>query len=84
MQEPRSLLITSGSLYQNYLHGIAEVEVDENLDEATVANWSLLGKRINFEEGIRKRETRFSLTFRDVLKVKKIGKGLSFLKNNGR
>lgn len=45
--------------------------MDEELNEDTVANWSLLGDK----EGCRGdlvRETRTSLTFRDVLKVVKI------------
>ena len=79
LQEPRSLLITTGSLYQDHLHGIVETEVDKNLDGKGVANWDLVGQKKDFEDGAKKRETRVSLTFRDVLKVKRLGKGLSFL-----
>ncbi|KAJ9620545.1 hypothetical protein H2203_007751 [Taxawa tesnikishii (nom. ined.)] len=43
LQEPRSLLITTGSAYKDLMHGIAEVEVDEDLNAETVANWDLLG-----------------------------------------
>ena len=80
LQEPRSLLITSSGLYKDYLHGIAEVEVDENLDLAGICNWDLLGDHAHFENGINQRGTRVSLTFRDVLKVKELGKGFGFLK----
>ncbi|KAF1971308.1 hypothetical protein BU23DRAFT_556110 [Bimuria novae-zelandiae CBS 107.79] len=70
-QEPRSLLITTGPAYRDLLHGIALIEVDENLTPETVANWSLLGDRSLVEEngGRNERGTRVSLTYRDVLKV---------------
>ena len=80
LQEPRSLLITSGGLYRDYLHGITEAEVDENLTPTEICNWDLLGNSILFESGTNQRTTRVSLTFRDVLKVKELGKGLGFLK----
>jgi len=79
LQEPRSLLITTGALYRDHLHGIAEINVDENLDEKGVINWDLVGRKEDFEDGAKKRKTRVSLTFRDVLKVKRLSKGLSFL-----
>lgn len=79
LQEPRSLLITSGKLYSDYLHGIVETKVDENLNVIDVCNWDLLGGRDNFETGTNQRETRVSLTFRDVLKVKTLGRGFGFL-----
>jgi alkylated DNA repair protein alkB family protein 6 len=71
LQEPGSLLITTGLAYRDLLHGIEDVEVDEELGPETVANWSLLGDA----EGIVKngarneRGTRISLTYRDVLKI---------------
>ncbi|KAH7082410.1 hypothetical protein FB567DRAFT_106158 [Paraphoma chrysanthemicola] len=70
-QEPRSLLITTGEAYRNLMHGIASIEVDENLNAETVANWSLLGDQSVVEQsgGTSTRETRVSLTYRDVLKV---------------
>ncbi|CAO2653355.1 Nn.00g027660.m01.CDS01 [Neocucurbitaria sp. VM-36] len=70
-QEPRSLLITTGDAYRHLLHGIASVEVDENLGAGTVANWSLLADPHSIEEGGGRnvRSTRISLTYRDVLKV---------------
>lgn len=71
LQEPRSLLITTGDSYGALLHGISPVEVDEHLDASTVANWSLLTDQQRFVEsgGRNVRETRISLTYRDVLKV---------------
>ncbi|KAJ4348956.1 hypothetical protein N0V95_005004 [Ascochyta clinopodiicola] len=71
LQEPRSLLITTGNAYESLLHGVDAVEVDEELNADMVANWSLLANRKVFEEaGDRNvRETRISLTYRDVLKV---------------
>jgi len=71
LQEPRSLLITTGEAYESLLHGVDAVEIDECLNPETVANWSLLGDRTPFEEagGRNVRETRISLTYRDVLKV---------------
>ena len=80
LQEPRSLLVTTSGLYRDYLHGIAEVEVDENLNSASICNWDLLGNTDTFATGINQRATRVSLTFRDVLKVKELGKGFNFLK----
>jgi alkylated DNA repair protein alkB family protein 6 len=70
-QEPRSLLLTTGEAYRDLMHGIAAVEVDEDLNAETVANWSLLGDSRAIEQtgGTSVRETRISLTYRDVLKV---------------
>ena len=48
-----------------------------------VANWDLIHDKEVFQEGVKRRETRVSLTFRDVLKVKKLGKGLGFLARSG-
>ena len=84
LQEPRSLLITTGELYRDHLHGIAETDVDEKLNEKGLANWNLLGKKEDFSRGVKTRGTRVSLTFRDVLKVKNLGKGLGFLGNGRR
>ncbi|KAF2020498.1 hypothetical protein BU24DRAFT_403604 [Aaosphaeria arxii CBS 175.79] len=71
LQEPRSLLITTSSAYVDLLHGIASIEVDENLNKDTVANWDILGDSSVFEDagGRNERATRISLTYRDVLKV---------------
>lgn len=70
-QETRSLLITTGDAYKDLLHGIAPVDVDEDLNAQTVANWSLLADRRVVEDagGRNVRGTRVSLTYRDVLKV---------------
>ncbi|KAF2824675.1 hypothetical protein CC86DRAFT_45815 [Ophiobolus disseminans] len=72
-QEPRSLLITTGSAYCDLMHGIAAVEVDEDLGAGSVANWGLLGDKEGIEgmSGRSVRATRVSLTFRDVMRVSK-------------
>ncbi|KAF2199518.1 hypothetical protein GQ43DRAFT_464751 [Delitschia confertaspora ATCC 74209] len=69
LQEPRSLLITTGPAYKNLLHGISPTDVDENLKVSTVANWHLLSEPDRFADGRNERGTRVSLTYRDVLKV---------------
>ena len=73
-QEPRSLLVTTGSAYTDTLHGIAEIQEDVDLNESTVANWDLLGDRdaVEVNEGKMERRTRISLTYRDVLKVSNV------------
>ncbi len=73
LQEPRSLLITTGELYTDFLHGIADVTEDINLAASTVANWDLLSSPQQILNGQFKRHTRTSLTYRDVLKVSKLG-----------
>ncbi|KAL1971132.1 hypothetical protein VTN77DRAFT_83 [Rasamsonia byssochlamydoides] len=80
LQEPRSLLITTKDLYTRYLHGIAERERDENLGPETISNWDLLGEKDRYSEsGAYTRQTRISLTYRDVLKVAQVGNSLKFL-----
>jgi alkylated DNA repair protein alkB family protein 6 len=79
LQEPRSLLVTTGDMYKDTLHGIAEVEVDEDLNSGTITNWSMLGNTELFSPGIASRETRVSLTYRDVLKVTKLGGAMKFM-----
>ncbi|KAK2801178.1 hypothetical protein FQN51_005493 [Onygenales sp. PD_10] len=79
LQEPRSLLITTGKLYTDFLHGIEEREKDTDLSPETVCNWELLGDRDAFAAGSYERETRISLTYRDVLKVSKLGNVMNFL-----
>lgn len=78
VQEPRSLLVTSGDAYSNTLHGIAEVEIDRDLDASTVANWNLLGNNATIQEAdsCSHRTTRISLTLRDVKKVSTLGSRL--------
>ncbi|KAF2746631.1 alkB, alkylation repair protein 6 [Sporormia fimetaria CBS 119925] len=73
LQESRSLLITTGLAYTDLLHGIADIEVDENLGKDSVANWDLLSessrKAVEDAGGRNERGTRVSLTYRDVLKT---------------
>ena len=73
LQEPRSLLITTDSLYTDYLHGIEDIPEDVDLSRDSVANWDLLRSPNDFAEGHNIRKTRTSLTYRDVLKVTKLG-----------
>lgn len=77
-QEPGSLLVTTDRAYTDLLHGIAEVDVDEDLTADTVANWSLLADpdALVNSGGKSVRQTRTSLTYRDVLKVSRIGSRL--------
>jgi alkylated DNA repair protein alkB family protein 6 len=72
LQEPRSLLITAGDLYTDYLHGIAEIREDIDLGPTTVSNWALL-RSDAVTNGKSERQTRTSLTYRDVIKVSKLG-----------
>ena len=78
LQEPRSLLLTTGSAYTDTLHGIAEITEDSNLGPETVANWSLLGGReaIEANGGCNARTDRISLTYRDVKKVSNVASKL--------
>jgi alkylated DNA repair protein alkB family protein 6 len=75
LQEPRSLLVTTGALYADYLHGIADVAADDGLGPGTVANWDLLGDRAAVEAagGRSERGLRTSLTYRDVRRVVRVG-----------
>ncbi|KAF8466962.1 hypothetical protein BDZ91DRAFT_153805 [Kalaharituber pfeilii] len=81
LQEPRSLLVTTGELYTSHLHGIAAVEVDENLGPQTIANWEQLGSREAFKDSRNARTLRTSLTYRDVLRVSNLGTKLFGRKN---
>ncbi len=76
LQEPGSLLVTTGECYTNTLHGIAEVEVDEDLRKENIANWDLLGGKEQVREGRNMRGVRISLTYRDVAKTVKMGGGM--------
>lgn len=80
LQEPRSLLVTTETMYRGVLHGIAERAVDEELRRDTVVNWDLLGDKSAFAEGSFERQTRVSLTYRDVLRASKVGNSLRFLR----
>ncbi|KAF8890764.1 hypothetical protein BD779DRAFT_1438311 [Infundibulicybe gibba] len=79
--ERRSLVISTGSMYTSYLHGIEAVESDvfSSADGINpplltnpgvkIANWALLTdetKSTILEGGILHRGTRYSLTCRDV------------------
>lgn len=79
LQEPRSLLITTDSLYIQYLHGIANTQRDENLKPDSICNWSILGDQQAYMTGAYERQTRVSLTYRDVPKVAKLGNSIKFL-----
>ncbi|QSZ34935.1 hypothetical protein DSL72_007797 [Monilinia vaccinii-corymbosi] len=81
LQEPRSLLITTDELYTKYYHGISEVEADVNLNSSTVANWELLRSKDGIVDGRSERNERLSLTYRDVLKVSKLGAKLGLFGN---
>lgn len=78
LQERRSLLVTTGRLYTDFLHGIAERETDRDLGAESVCNWELLGNQDEFNGGSYARHTRISLTYRDVLKVSKLGNSVKF------
>ncbi len=72
-QEPRSLLITTGQIYSDFMHGIDNVTEDVGLGPSAVANWNLLRAPLDIQDGRSERLTRTSLTYRDVLKVSKLG-----------
>ena len=78
-QERRSLLVTTGVMYKDTLHGISEIKDDQNLGPESIVNWDLLGDKNVFESRTAERETRVSLTYRDVLKVAKLGGALKFM-----
>lgn len=73
LQEPRSLLITTGKMYTDTLHGISEKEDDQDLEEGKIVNWPCLGDSTPYLSGKAQRDTRVSLTYRDVLKVTNLG-----------
>jgi len=73
LQEPRSLLITTDDLYKDYLHGIAASHEETGLNSTTISNWNLLQSNDILSSGRFTRELRTSLTYRDVIKVTKLG-----------
>lgn len=79
LQEPRSLLITSGEMYDTTLHGISELTTDHDLSADGIVNWHLLGDTKPYQSGKAGRQTRISLTLRDVVKVAKLGNAMKFL-----
>ena len=82
--EPRSIIITSSSLYTSHLHGIQDLQQDilqpaddgypkvADLD-VPIANWGMLTSSNEMLTGSKgstlKRGTRYSLTWRDVKRV---------------
>jgi alkylated DNA repair protein alkB family protein 6 len=67
-------------MYKNTLHGIDEIEKDDNLGPESIVNWSMLGDQKPFVQGSAERiGTRISLTYRDVLKVRKLGGVAKFM-----
>ena len=90
--EPRSLVITTSSLYESHLHGIDELFEDRfNIDGTTpqqrIANYDALtdkDARGAIEAGgILERGLRYSLTCRDVERVSAVG-GALFKKLTGQ
>lgn len=79
LQEPRSLLITTSELYTDFLHGIDSTTEDVGLGPSTVANWDLLREPQQVVDGRSERQRRTSLTYRDVLKVSKLGGKLGIM-----
>ncbi|KAE8383655.1 hypothetical protein BDV26DRAFT_94724 [Aspergillus bertholletiae] len=79
LQERRSLLVTTKKIYTDYLHGIAEVTTDEGLGPGSICNWDLLREQDRYRCGWSERETRISLTYRDVLKVAKVGNTMRYI-----
>jgi alkylated DNA repair protein alkB family protein 6 len=73
LQEPRSLLITTSEMYTDFMHGIDSITEDVNVGPSTVANWDLLRTPQSILDGRSERQTRTSLTYRDVLKVSRLG-----------
>lgn len=73
LQEPRSLLITTDDLYTRYLHGITDTTSDVDLGPDTISNWALLRSPELILDTKIERQTRISLTYRDVIKVSKLG-----------
>ncbi|KAH0834082.1 hypothetical protein J3R83DRAFT_11366 [Lanmaoa asiatica] len=81
--EPRSVIITTGDLYASHLHGIDEVTHDVFLgdgrlrcpsgEEVLLSNWRIVRaedmRDVLRYGGTLRRQTRFSLTCRDVEKV---------------
>ena len=91
--EPRSVIITTASLYTSHLHGIQELNEDIIVPagegqmplvgglNVPVANWHMLTgeKERNLMQngGTLRRETRYSLTCRDV---ERVAMGKTFLR----
>lgn len=63
--EPRSLLILKDDLYHRYMHSISETAKDDLSDP-------LIQNRDSTTEGVLERQTRFSLTIRNVPRTSKM------------
>lgn len=74
-----SLLVTTDDLYTQFLHGIAEKTIDEDLGPNRIANWEMLGDPDVFAPGHVERKARISLTYRDVIKVSRISHKLRLI-----
>ena len=83
--EPRSLVITTSSLYESHLHGIEELyedkfHIDGTTPQQRIANFDALtdpAARAAVEAGgILERGLRYSLTCRDVERVTAVGGAL--------
>ncbi|EZA57816.1 alpha-ketoglutarate-dependent dioxygenase alkB homolog 6 [Ooceraea biroi] len=68
--ERRSLLVLRKDLYHNYLHSIAERDVD-SISEASIKNLHMCTEKFTEGQAI-KRGTRLSLTIRHVPKTSKL------------
>jgi len=91
--EPRSVIITTSSLYTSHLHGIQELDEDIIIPagddhmplvgglNVSIANWHMLTgeneRNIMQHGGTLRRGTRYSLTCRDV---ERVASGITFLK----
>lgn len=83
--EPRSVIITTSSLYTSHLHGIQETAEDILVSSTVsqvplvaglgvpIANWDLIAtdsyRKIGAEDIVLRRGIRYSLTCRDVERV---------------
>lgn len=80
--EPRSLLILKDKMYEVYLHGIKEMEED-CIDTTAILNYENLSQKEKYlNSTMVKRDTRVSLTIRNVPRIIKINKNLFFNKKN--
>ena len=79
--EPRSLVITAQGQYTEYAHGIDAVSEDRVARrDLELANAGMLGNRGSSigaatEGGVLSRQTRYSLTCRDVARVMNMSMG---------
>lgn len=80
--EPRSLVVLKDDMYKTYLHGIKEVSQDLIESSDLIVNYDRIQK-CNIVDNIAKRDTRISLTIRNVPKVLKTNiNSLIFNKKN--